>query len=110
MIYEEAIRSLHKAHISSPTGRPRVLDVGYGTGMWLMDMLNLYPDAALVGIDIAPIADGLPEPGGDLRYIAPVDFTQDNWGLSEGSFDFIRMSQLCGSVPDWKRLCTNALR
>ncbi|KAK5121061.1 hypothetical protein LTR85_005545 [Meristemomyces frigidus] len=101
---------LHKAHVSNPSGRYRILDVGYGTGAWLYDMLDEYPNAQLVGIDMAPTEEENPRPGRDIRFVAHVDFTQNDWGLREGSFDLVRMSQLCGSVPDWQRLCTNAWR
>lgn len=105
-----AIPRLHQARISSSTGRLRCLDVGYGTGYWLYDMLDRYPHAQLVGIDMAPTVAEYPKPGQDLRCIAPVDFNQDEWYSDEGSYDLIHMSQLCGSVSDWKRLCSNALR
>ena len=115
MIYELAIREPHRAQIESPTGQnPRILDVGYGHGYWLLDMATKhYPSAHLVGIDIAPTEPGLqqyPTPKCDLHFLSPVDFMCPDWQVPRASFDIIHMSQLCGSVLDWGQLCYNALQ
>ncbi|KXL49764.1 hypothetical protein M433DRAFT_62118, partial [Acidomyces richmondensis BFW] len=86
--------ALHRADFSTPRGILHALDVGYGTGIWLLDMADLYPSARLYGIDTVP----------------EVDFEQPDWGFAHGSFDYIHMSQLLGSVSDWERLCRTAFR
>lgn len=94
----------------TPRGVLRALDIGFGTGMWLYKMLERYPNAHLVGIDAAPPEQRYPKPDKDLQFLGPVDFESEDWGLPESSFDLINMSQLCGSVANWSRLCTNARR
>ena len=110
LIHNVALGTPHPARLIPHTNRPHVLDVGYGTGSWLYDMSDKYPNAHLVGIDTAPTRERDPEPSKDMHFLAPVDFESDDWGVLEGSFDLINMSQLCGSVRDWDRLCRRALR
>lgn len=102
--------SLHRADFSTPRGVLHALDVGYGTGIWLLDMADLYPSARLYGIDMVPEAlRDVPRPGGNV-ICREVDFEHPDWGFAFGSFDYIHMSQLLGSVSDWERLCRTAFR
>ncbi|RMY41059.1 hypothetical protein D0865_12387 [Hortaea werneckii] len=110
LIHNVALGTPNPARLIPHSDRPHVLDVGYGTGSWLYDMSDKYPKAHLVGIDTAPTRERDPEPSKDMHFLAPVDFESDDWGVPEGSFDLINMSQLCGSVRDWDRLCRRALR
>ena len=40
---------LHLAPIKNPH---RILDIGTGTGIWAIDMADLYPSAEVIGTDI----------------------------------------------------------
>lgn len=46
---------LYKAPIDNPT---TILDCGTGTGVWCVDMAEIYPDAHIIGSDISPIQPG----------------------------------------------------
>lgn len=94
---------LYSAEIDLHGGR--VLDVGHGTGWWafqLADKSEKGGDVEIFGIDLADItSEGVSHPTMTLN--SAVDFTNENWGFSKGSFDLIHMGQLCGSVADWPR-------
>lgn len=34
--------------------QPAVLDIGSGSGLWMVDMANMFPHAEIAGIDLAP--------------------------------------------------------
>jgi methylase of polypeptide subunit release factors len=47
---------LHTAPIDKPDKSvQRILDVGTGTGIWAVEMAQLYPSAVVTGTDISPI-------------------------------------------------------
>lgn len=81
--------------------RPRILDVGHGTGIWALDMGGKFPGCDIYGIDLIDNQDLPPEPAPNVTFYNGIDFTSSDWNMSESSFDLIRMSQLCGSVGDW---------
>jgi SAM-dependent methyltransferase len=88
-------------------GRRQVLDVGCGTGNWCMDMAKIHPDMDIYGVDLNPNYNpDIP----NCTFMSKVDFTVANWGLRESSFDFIRASRLCGSVPNWDHLYQTIFR
>ena len=37
------------------TNPHRILDLGTGSGIWAIDMADLYPSAEVLGVDLAPI-------------------------------------------------------
>lgn len=44
-------------HYLAPIGESpqRILDLGTGTGIWALDMADMFPSAEVIGVDIAPI-------------------------------------------------------
>lgn len=100
MIYYHALED--RLHISTlPAGRLRFLDVGYGTGIWSIEMKRKYPQADHVAIDIGNDQPAIDNVDFGVDYRSGVDFTTDNWGVHPGSFDFVHLGMLCGTVPDW---------
>jgi len=84
----------NRLHLATLRPGPlRILDIGYGTGIWAVEMKKIFPDSEIIAIDIGndhPTVDedGYPvHPGVDWR--PGVDFMQEDWGLKDGSFDFI---------------------
>jgi ubiquinone/menaquinone biosynthesis C-methylase UbiE len=108
LIYTTALKSrLHHARMSDPR---RILDVGFGTGFWMMEMAKKYPRAEIIGYDLI-LPDGkLPKAGNQFRWLAPVDYLAPRWPTEDGSVDLVHLAQLCGSVNDWASLYKKAYR
>ncbi|KAI9596578.1 S-adenosyl-L-methionine-dependent methyltransferase [Syncephalis fuscata] len=73
-----------------------VIDIGTGTGTWLMDMASDYPSCDFIGIDIAPLQP---------QTVLPPNCRFELQNLLEGltypanSFDFVRHRMLVGAIP-----------
>ncbi len=49
------LRSFFRGNYLAPIRQPRdILDVGCGTGRWAMELATEFPDANVIGVDIAP--------------------------------------------------------
>ncbi|KAH8819159.1 S-adenosyl-L-methionine-dependent methyltransferase [Xylogone sp. PMI_703] len=89
---------LHLAPLGTPQ---RILDIGTGTGIWAIDVADLYPSAEVTGIDLSPIQP---------RWVPPncsfvVDNVEDDWLYTESqAFDYIHLRAMSGSIKDWPRL------
>ncbi len=93
---------------SAPITEPlhRVLDVGTGTGIWAIDMADTYPTAQVIGTDISPIQPGWLPPNCSFQ----IDDAQLEWTFSPGTFDFVHIRALYGSIDDWGKLYSQAFR
>lgn len=108
MIYQTALKqNLHLTPLYSPR---RILDVGFGTGYWMMEMAKRYPYAEVIGWDLIQPSGPPPDAAGQCRFRSPVDFLAPRWPIEDGSVDFVHMAQLCGSVPDWTAMYSKAYR
>ncbi|KAJ5109583.1 hypothetical protein N7532_002228 [Penicillium argentinense] len=76
----------------------RVLDIGTGTGIWAIEVADQFPAAEVIGVDLSPIQPGWVPP--NLRFVIE-DINQPDWSFAEGSFDFIHVRSLAGSIDDW---------
>lgn len=79
----------------------RVLDLGYGTAIWLLDMSKKYPGADFQGMDLANMSPESLYVNVNTR--SHVDF-ESPWSLGENSFDLIHMQMGLGSVSNWPLL------
>ncbi|CCA67105.1 hypothetical protein PIIN_00939 [Serendipita indica DSM 11827] len=77
-----------------PGQRKRILDLGCGTGVWAMDMAHDFPEAEVVGVDLAPVPVDLETLPPNLRF----EIDDINLGLAhfKDSFDVVHM-RLAGS-------------
>ncbi|KAE8133574.1 S-adenosyl-L-methionine-dependent methyltransferase [Aspergillus pseudotamarii] len=96
-------RKLFLAPIESSPGC--VLDLGAGTGIWVMDFADNYPSAEVIGMDLSPIQPQFVPP--NARFL--VDDFEDDW-IYQDQFDFIHGRYLAGAVKDWRRLMTQAYK
>ncbi|KIX00798.1 uncharacterized protein Z518_09863 [Rhinocladiella mackenziei CBS 650.93] len=87
--------------------RPRVLDLGCGTGIWMIEMASSFPAAEFVGVDIHNMGPPTLLPNIGIR--APWDY-EGPWALGEKSWDIIRLQMGLGSVSDWPGLYSKILR
>ncbi|OAA49472.1 hypothetical protein NOR_01395 [Metarhizium rileyi] len=87
----------------------KILDIGTGTGMWAMEMGDLYPSATVVGTDLSPIqADWVPP---NVQF--EIDDATLEWTFAPEHFDFIHARTLAGAIRDWPALlaqCFHHLR
>lgn len=79
----------------------RILDLGCGTGIWALDVSNKYPNAHVVGVDLAPIQP-LNGPK-NCDFFPSFDF-EGLWEMGEETWDVIHMQMGCGSVAGWESL------
>lgn len=77
----------------------RILDMGAGTGIWCIDMGDLYPLASILGVDISASAPTFVPP--NVRF--EIDDLEDPWTYSQ-PFDYIHGRYLAGSIKDWPAL------
>lgn len=87
--------------------RARVLDLGCGTGIWMLDMAKIYPDAQFVGVDIHNMGPPTLLPNISIR--APWDY-ETIWAMGERSWDLIHLQMGLGSVGDWLGLYRKVIR
>lgn len=91
------LRYALRGNYAAPLRQPReILDVACGTGRWCAEMATLYPQANVVGFDLAPPAADAPRPDN-------VVFTQGNMleGLpfADNSVDFVHQRLVIVALP-----------
>jgi SAM-dependent methyltransferase len=84
----------------------RVLDVGTGTGIWAIDIADMYPGAEVTGTDITPIQPAWVPP--NLKFV--IDDCLQEWTWPPNYFDFIHVRMMYGSVTDWGAIYKKAFR
>jgi SAM-dependent methyltransferase len=87
---------LHNAPVKNPQ---RILDLGTGTGIWAIEMGDIFPQADILGNDLSPIQPRWVPP--NVRF--EVDDIEADWTYSQ-KFDFIHCRCLYGAIRDWPRL------
>ncbi|KAI5359462.1 putative S-adenosyl-L-methionine-dependent methyltransferase [Septoria linicola] len=107
LIYGTALGGqLHQTVFRNPPRR--ILDVGFGSGFWMIEAGKRYPNCQIIGFDM----DNALGAGQDMncQFRSPVDFTAPRWEIEDASVDLVHMSQLCGCVPRWEDLYSKAFR
>ncbi|KAJ4413553.1 hypothetical protein N0V85_003515 [Neurospora sp. IMI 360204] len=84
----------------------KVLDIGTGSGIWAIDFADEFPNAEVIGTDVAPIQPSwIPA---NLKF--ELDDCNREWTWNVDSFDFIHLRMLLGVVTDWPNVFRNAFR
>jgi SAM-dependent methyltransferase len=93
----------------APLTRPQsILDVGCGAGVWAADLCHAFPQARVVGFDLA-VVPLLNQPAnyqfvrGSL--LGPLPFADD-------SFEYVHQRLMCAAIPTcfWKAVLTELVR
>lgn len=90
---------LHVAPLPANMEEKRILDLGTGTGIWCVEMADLYPQAEVVGNDFSPVQPSfVPR---NLKF--EVDDIESPWTHRQ-PFDYIHSRFLAGAIADWPQL------
>ncbi|KAF8624066.1 hypothetical protein AX15_006078 [Amanita polypyramis BW_CC] len=83
-----------------------VLDLGTGTGKWVMDMGRTFPNSIFIGVDIVPIATRYPLENTQFE----IQNISEGLRWSDGTFDLIHARDLSMGVRDWRVLVREVAR
>lgn len=91
--------------LRSPT---KILDVGSGTGEWAMAMGDEYPDAEIIGIDIAKIQPSAVP----LNVFFEIDDAEEEggWTWPEDEFDMVHFRTMAGAFKSWDEMYKEAFK
>ncbi|KAK2054350.1 methyltransferase domain-containing protein [Colletotrichum caudatum] len=85
-------------------GNPqKIIDLGTGTGIWAIEMGDLFPSAEIQGIDLSPIQPTWVPP--NVKFI--VDDVEDTW-LNGSDFDFVHLRNMVPVLKSPVNLLRNA--
>ncbi|KAK4453394.1 S-adenosyl-L-methionine-dependent methyltransferase [Podospora aff. communis PSN243] len=89
----------------APIGsRPQeILDIGTGTGIWAIEMGDLFESATVLGVDLSPIQPEWVPP--NVRFM--VDDVE--WLHPRNHFDYIHSRHTVMAIKDWPRLMRRSL-
>ena len=98
--HEMAVKAAHgKLHTAPLTNPGRILDIGTGTGIWSIEMGDLFPDSEIIGNDFSPV-----QPNMVPRNVKfEVDDVEAPW-THQQKFDYIHCRFMAGSITDWPKL------
>lgn len=82
-----------------------ILDIGTGTGIWAIEMGDLFPTANILGVDLSPIQPEWVPP--NVRFM--VDDIESPWLHPRNYFDYIHSRHTVMAIKDWPKLMRRAL-
>ncbi|KAK6222051.1 umta methyltransferase family protein [Colletotrichum tabaci] len=80
----------------------RILDIGTGTGIWAVEMGDIFENAEVFGIDLSAIQPEWVPP--NVRF--EIDDVESPWVVQE-KYDYIMCRYMAASIADWPRLIKN---
>ncbi|KAI9823594.1 MAG: hypothetical protein M1832_002375 [Thelocarpon impressellum] len=96
-----------RAFFAPLTNPKKILDIGTGTGIWPIDMADIFPECEITGTDLSPIQpDWVPD---NVHFLVD-DATEDDWLYPEGTFDFIHTRILLGAFEDFRQIVRKAFK
>ncbi|EEU36570.1 uncharacterized protein NECHADRAFT_42626, partial [Fusarium vanettenii 77-13-4] len=117
----------NKLHLSPiPKYPKKILDLGTGTGIWAVDMAELYPSARIIGVDLFPLQTKIVPPNVSFKVccltmlkllvgppranLTKIDNVEVDWRWGENIFDFIHARELTMTIYDWPNLVQEVYR
>ncbi|TDZ20265.1 Secondary metabolism regulator LAE1 [Colletotrichum orbiculare MAFF 240422] len=97
-----AVKLMGNKHYLAPLDKEKVhniLDIGTGTGIWAIEMGDIFPNAEIYGNDLSPIQPEWVPPNVKFE----VDDVESPW-LDDRRYDYIFCRFMFGSVKDWPKL------
>jgi SAM-dependent methyltransferase len=92
-----------------PLDNPKkILDVGTGIGEWAMAMGEEYPNAEVIGTDIAKIQPT----SAPLNVFFEIDDAEEpsGWAWADEEFDLVHFRYMCGAFTSWKHIYQETYR
>lgn len=110
MCHTKYFALLGKRRFLAPVSNPhKILDLGCGTGIWSIDIADEFPNAEVIGVDIAPTQPQWVPPNCHFE----LDDIEKPWTWKDNSLDFIFARDLILAIRDWPGLidqCFKALK
>ncbi|KFX90733.1 hypothetical protein V490_06314 [Pseudogymnoascus sp. VKM F-3557] len=93
-------------HTTLPTDKAlKIVDVGCGTGIWAIEMGDMFENANIIGIDESPIQPSWVPPNVQFE----IDDITKPWLMKQSSIDFVHIRTMAGCIPSWPTLLSSAL-
>ncbi|KAH8660840.1 S-adenosyl-L-methionine-dependent methyltransferase [Tricladium varicosporioides] len=96
-------QQLHFAPLKENPGN--ILDMGTGTGIWAIEMGDLYPSANVLGVDLSPIQPEWVPP--NVQFM--VDDVESPWLKPTNYYDYIHGRHTVMAIKNWPQLMGRAL-
>jgi ubiquinone/menaquinone biosynthesis C-methylase UbiE len=96
-----------KLHLAPIIATPsKILDLGTGSGIWAIDMADIYPSAHVIGVDIAAVQPSWVPANCQFE----IEDVENDWLYASNSFDFIHAREFLLAIRDWDRLIEQSFR
>jgi SAM-dependent methyltransferase len=77
----------------------RILDIGTGTGIWAIDVADQFPEAEVIGTDLAPCQPQWVPTNCSFQ----IDDAEQDWTFPKSSFDFIHQRDSLQGIRNWPK-------
>ncbi|TFK88253.1 S-adenosyl-L-methionine-dependent methyltransferase [Polyporus arcularius HHB13444] len=101
-----SVGPVHDVLAHLPGEQRRVLDLGTGTGSWVLDMAREFPDVRFYGVDIVPIATRYPPRNVQFE----MHDIKEQFRYNEGAIDMVHARSITMAIRDYSALLPEIAR